>query len=339
MKYITFIFPFLLIITSCVDRLIDDHFDNTPENNFNIFWKEFDRHYSYFDYKNINWDSIYAAYQPRITEQTSDTELFNMFSEIITNLKDGHVELFSPLDTVSYDFLSKRHAPTPNCLSDNATNNYLVGRTSINNTLYYGKIKNKDIGYINIRTFGGEIADYKHIDTILSEFTTTKGIIIDVRMNGGGISTAAPIIASRFADKNRVYGKTRVRNGPDHNDFTRWTDRLISPAAKTYLNPVIVLMNASCFSTAEEFILMMQLFPNVTTMGDTTGGAVGNPIFRELPNGWVFWLSSWQEVDTDMRQIEGNGIYPDIPLWLTVDEYNNNIDKILETAIDRINNE
>lgn len=339
MKFIIFIFPFLLIVTGCVDRLVDDHFDNTPENNFNIFWREFDRQYSFFEYKHIDWDSISAAYQPRITKQTSDTELFNMFSEIITFLRDGHVDLISPLGTASYNFLSNRHTPTPNCLSDNATDNYLAGHTSINNTLYYGKIKNNNIGYIKIRHFSGEFADYNQIDTILAEFNSTKGIIIDIRMNGGGNNVFANIIASRFADKKRTYGKIRVRNGPNHRDFTEWTECFVSPVAKVYLNPVIVLMNANCFSSAEEFILMMRVFPNVTTIGDTTGGGVGNPVFRELPNGWIFRLSTWQEVDADMRQVEGNGIYPDIPLWLTVDEYNNNSDKILETAIDRINNE
>lgn len=78
---------------------------------------------------------------------------------------------------------------------------------------------------------------------------------------------------------------------------------------------------------------MMKAFPHVTLVGDTTGGGGGNPIRRVLPNGWMYRFSRGQEVDPDMLQTENNGVSPDVTVWLTKDQFDNNIDAIFEKAL------
>ncbi len=331
-------FLFCVLIIGC-EKQFDKEFENTPEKNFEIFWKEFDRHYSYFEYKKINWDSLYTIYRPKINNNTNDNELLELLADMSYHLKDGHVTIFSPIGNRAYNHHEDRLSPTLNWIDISTIGKYCENLFSINKTIYYGRIIDKNIGYIYINNFGGEYDDYLQIDNILGNFMDTKGIIIDVRMNGGGTDTYGKIIASRFADEKRLFRKIRYRNGPEHNDFTNWIDDYIAPVDLTYLNPVIVLTNEYCFSSAEDFIQAMKVFPHVTTMGDTTGGGSGNPILRELPNGWTFRLSTWQAVDAEMNNIENKGIYPNISLWLTQEEFDNKIDKILETAIEKIDNE
>ena len=80
----------------------------------------------------------------------------------------------------------------------------------------------------------------------------------------------------------------------------------------------------------------MQVLPSVTIVGDTTGGGVGNPVFRELPNGWTYRLSTETDADAQGRIMEGVGVFPDVPVPTTAADSANGIDRILEKGIDII---
>jgi len=58
-----------------------------------------------------------------------------------------------------------------------------------------------------------------------------------------------------------------------------------------YTDPIALLTNRRTFSAAESFVLAMRTLPQVTIVGDTTGGGSGNPLHRELPNGWGLSVS------------------------------------------------
>ena len=77
MKSYQLIIVLCILFASC-EKQFERGFENTPINNFEIFWNEFDRYYSYFDYKNVDWDSLYTVFKPKITSNTSDNELLNM---------------------------------------------------------------------------------------------------------------------------------------------------------------------------------------------------------------------------------------------------------------------
>ena len=82
----------------------------------------------------------------------------------------------------------------------------------------------------------------------------------------------------------------------------------------------------------------MQVFPNVTIIGDTTGGGLGNPIRRELPNGWVFRLSTMVGATADSYIVDGKGVPPDVTTITTEEDSINGIDRILEKGIEIIEN-
>jgi hypothetical protein len=42
---------------------------------FDRFWSTFDREYSYFEYKQINWDSLRTVFRPRAVAATNTAEL------------------------------------------------------------------------------------------------------------------------------------------------------------------------------------------------------------------------------------------------------------------------
>jgi hypothetical protein len=319
-------------LMSCERLLIQENTTNNPVRNFDVLWSEIDLNYSYFSYKHVDWDSLYAFYRPQINEHTTERELFKILSNLLNPLRDGHVNLYSSFEYYGYNFHDS-NSPTSNCLAEKHLDKYLVEIVKPNNSIKYARIKERNIGYIQISSFSKNSSEYYYIDNILELFQDKSGIIIDVRNNGGGNDRNSKIIANRFTDKKRLYRKKRYRNGPGHDDFTNWEDDYIEPEGVLYQGKIVILINESCFSTTEDFILSFKAIPNTLIIGDSTGGGSGNPIHRELPNGWVYRFSNWQIVNPDMEYHEGIGLPPDSLIWITKTDSINGIDRILETAI------
>jgi C-terminal processing protease CtpA/Prc len=55
-----------------------------------------DRHYSFFNHKAVDWDAVYATYQPQVAEAASETEYFQVIDQMLNELPDGHTGLLAP---------------------------------------------------------------------------------------------------------------------------------------------------------------------------------------------------------------------------------------------------
>jgi carboxyl-terminal processing protease len=314
---------------------------NAPENNFEILWKDFDRYYAQFSLRHIDWDSVYTLYRPQVSLSTSDRQLFNIFSNIVLGINDMHVSLYTPMGDVYRKSVIPASYPSMRLI--NACK-YIQCGAPQNSVFEYRTCQTNDVGYLIIPTFSGQgeglaIADprYLVIDDVLLQWKNLKGIIIDVRWNSGGNTTNAEAVAGRFADQSRVYSYRRQKIGPGKDDYSSWKSTVIEPKGSyQFLKPVVVLTSRATSSSAEMFVMAMQVLPNVTIVGDTTGGGVGNPIFRELPNGWTYRLSTEIEADAQGRIMEGVGVFPDVPLLTTGADSVNGIDRMLEKGIDII---
>ena len=87
-----------------------------------------------------------------------------------------------------------------------------------------------------------------------------KGIIIDVRGNGGGEMYNAQAVANRFADQLRVCFYYRAKIGPGKNDFSSWKSISLEPKGPyQFHKPVVVLTSRASSSAAEFFTAAMQV--------------------------------------------------------------------------------
>ena len=77
----------------CFDSQCHDNRD--PEKNFEFLWKTFHNRYPFFDLRNVDWKKQYETYRPKVTNKTSDDELFDIFCQMLGPLNDGHVELIA----------------------------------------------------------------------------------------------------------------------------------------------------------------------------------------------------------------------------------------------------
>jgi Peptidase family S41/Tricorn protease C1 domain len=323
-------FFFVFSLSSCEKVLISDDPVNTPQNNFNVLWNTINEKYTFFDLKKINWDSVKRVWQPRVVDTTNDVQLFRVMDSMLYALKDGHTNLFGAFNfSRNWDW----YLNYPDNFNANVLErNYLQGLQWYTGPLINRFLDSNRVGYVRYESFSSTISDFS-IDVIVSRFQNTKGLIIDMRDNGGGNSSNVDKFVSRFIDKKTLVWKEAEKSGPGKNDFTSYIDYFIEPAGtRKYLKPVIILTNRRCFSATTLFVTAMRNLPNVRILGDFTGGGGGTPTSSQLPNGWIIRYSGTVTLAPDGLNIEG-GIPPTIRLDIPKADENAGKDTYIDRAI------
>ena len=305
----------------------EDEYDNSSAGNFEALWKLIDEHYCYLDYKGIDWDSIYNVYSPQISDDMGDDALFEVLGNMLAELKDGHVNLYSAWNTARYwDW----YLDYPRNYSEELIEQYLGRGYRIGGGAKY-TIFTDNIGYVSYPDFSAAIGD-GNLDEMLLYLGMCNGLIIDVRNNGGGNLTTSSQLAARFTNERVLTGYIQHKTGPGHSDFSDPEPLYIDPSdGVRWQKPVVVLTNRHSYSATNDFVNAMRCFSQVTLMGDRTGGGGGMPFSSELPNGWGVRFSASPTLDVDGQHIE-DGIDPDIHVDMTNEDKAQGLDTIIEEA-------
>ena len=312
--------------------------DDTPENNMEIFWTDFDWMYAQFDHKGIDWDAVHQRLRAVVGPETSDDALFAALSDAAAQLNDGPIRIYADGRMFESGIVGQTEADDFEL--DIVRRNYLSNeKQSGENNFTFGRLENQ-IGYIHIRQMSGENDDwYNGIDAALSALSGVSGMIVDIRGNLGGEDFDAFQIAGRFAGQKRAAMKTKYRNGPAHDDFGPAKTWYVEPKGpRQFTGPIILLTNIFTMSAAENFTFAMTALPHVTQMGSTTAGACANTLRRELLNGWFYTVPIGFFTDPQGHSVEGIGFVPDEVNYVinTPDDLDAGIDTVLETAMLRL---
>jgi C-terminal processing protease CtpA/Prc len=188
-----------------------------------------------------------------------------------------------------------------------------------------------NVAYLRYESFSSGIGE-TNLDYVIDKFSLCKGLIIDVRENGGGYLSNSDLLTARFVNEKTAVGYIQHKTGKGHTDFSKPFPKYIEPSTRLrYQKPVVVLTNRRCFSATNDFVNAMRYCPNVLILGDTTGGGSGLPFSSELPNGWSVRFSASPMFNADMQPIEF-GIEPDIPVDLLSADIQKGQDTLIETA-------
>lgn len=338
MKHTTMIFGILatvaaLSLSACVD---EEEFDDTPEGNFEALWKIMDEHYCFFDLKaeeyGVDWDEVYANYSVRISSSMTSSQLFEVLGDMLSELRDGHVNLSSSADFARY-WSWKEDYPTN--FSDTLQRIYLGTDYKIASGLEY-TILDDNIGYVYYESFEDGIGE-GNLDEVMLNLMFCNGLILDVRNNGGGELTNAEKLAARFTDEEVLVGYMQHKTGTGHNDFSDMEEQWLEPSSNVrWHKSVCVLTNRSVYSAANEFVKYMKELPNVTIVGDSTGGGAGLPFTNSLPNGWYVRFSACPMYDCRKNSTE-EGIAPDVEVSMTTADFLKGEDTIIERAREILN--
>ena len=317
-----------MLMVACVDT---EERPDTPTGNFEALWHIIDEHYCFFDYKQhvygLDWQEVYNKYKVRVNDNMSETQLFEVLCDMLGELRDGHVNLISSMD---YGRYWAWHEAYPQNYSDTLERRYLGTDYRIAGGMSY-RILDDNIGYIRYASFASPVGE-GNMDDCFSYLALCRGLIIDVRNNGGGELTTAERLAARFVQEKTLVSYMQHKTGTGHSDFSQLEARYLEPSSNLrWHKGVCVLTNRSVFSAANDFAVMMHALPNVKLVGDHTGGGSGMPMSSSLPNGWSVRYSACPIYDKNKQQTEF-GIDPDVSVSLTDDATAAGIDLIIEKA-------
>ncbi len=318
----------LIGLMGCVN---EEEFDNSPQGNLDALWKIIDEHYCFLDYKQqeygLDWQQVHQKYRQQVTGNINNEQLFEVLGNMLSELRDGHVNLSAAHDFARYWQWFENY---PANFSDSLERRYLGTDYRIASGLRY-KVLDDNIGYIRYESFSDGIGS-GNLTEVLNYLLLCRGLIIDIRNNGGGDLTNAEKFAARFTNEKTLVGYIQHKTGPGHHDFSEKEPRYIEPAAALrWQKPVCVLTNRHVFSAANEFTLYMKAMPNVKIVGDRTGGGAGMPFSSSLPNGWVVRFSAVPMYDA-LHQSTEFGIEPDYPVELQFEDVLRGEDTIIEYA-------
>lgn len=182
------------------------------------------------------------------------------------------------------------------------------------------------IGYLRLDGFGGSQDDFL-ISSAMESLSQTRGLLIDLRKNGGGdLSgdrvierlTDQPIIRYKRSERLSDYALSRDPTlfglTPDATGlFAQWHDLMVKPyISHHYDKPVVVLTSPWCFSACDTFSAALKDNHLATFVGESTGGGTGTPLVFDLPESPLSFRYSIIRGQTPAGDfIEGTGTAPD----------------------------
>lgn len=338
-------------------------FPNTPQGNFEAFWTGMSRYYAFWEYDPTNWDALYEKYKDKITDTTSNISLYYIFKAMIAKLIDHHYILSGDLnDTLGF-----------NAAPEAVVNNFLSYHGYLDEAYYTQELfsqldpsdRDQFLGFVygtlagkyqyirfpefNVLSWAGYNPSFvmNMINFMGNPQPYHKGVIIDLRNNGGGNSDEISLLVGSFIKQPLEYGSIKVKTGPNRNDFTPWMPEQVFPSTFGYNPlPIVVLCDQLTGSNGELSTMAFSLLPHCTVVGTRTFGAhaaIAGQDVRKLTFAGTFYLPNGWKVQTgtcvfrfrDGKVYEGKGFPPDVELPFDVNLYlatgrDNQLEKAVE---------
>lgn len=164
-----------------------------------------------------------------------------------------------------------------------------------------------DVGYLRVKTFGF-IDDLDRLDRLINELMDTRGLIIDLRDNGGGYPSVSDGLFGRLVAEDGAPFALVDRQGRVHRHMQARS------RGETYPGEVVVLVNEGTFSAANYFAHRMREDHRGVLLGGRTGGGAASPDRGlMLVDGLWFQVSTYV-VETLSGLNTEDGMAPTIPL-------------------------
>lgn len=193
-------------------------------------------------------------------------------------------------------------------LRGEATLTFEVTREKVNtNPVYSEKLEN-DIGYLEITSFDEGVAeDFKAKYLSLKE-QGIKGLVIDLRDNGGGLVTEALKIVDYIAPKDQTTLITVDKDGKEEISKTK-EDAIIT-------EPIVLLVNSSSASASEIMAGALKDLKCATIVGTKTYGKGVIQQLLTLSNGAGLKITVEEYYTPNKTKINKVGITPDYEILL-----------------------
>lgn len=202
------------------------------------------------------------------------------------------------------------------------------------------RFKGGQIGLIEFDIFTEEAAvDFRR--ALDGRLRDARGLIIDLRNNGGGDSEAMVEIASALLPAGKSLGRFTDRNGRIQSEPHTRAAMLLSPDyIKRFRAPLILLTSERSSSAAEIFAAALKEARRATILGQNTCGcALGLRRRHTLPDGGELHISELDFHTAAGARLEGTGVAPDEIITLDRRDLRARRDRATERALELLTRE
>jgi carboxyl-terminal processing protease len=164
-----------------------------------------------------------------------------------------------------------------------------------------------------------------------------RGVILDLRANGGGDAEAMSDIASTFLGVGTSLGQFTDRAGTSFTISTHLRSLLTpDPLTQTQL-PLTVLTSERTASAAEIFVEALRISGRATIIGSETCGCVLAVRNRHLlPDGGLLDVSELDYQTAQGHRLEGHGLKPDEIVTIERSDLYAGRDRAMELALSKL---
>jgi len=299
---------FLILITaiSCSTKYLN-------MQSFETVWQTVNEKHYNSTFGGVDWKALHDRYKPRIASANDDLEFYKLTNQK-TVVKITYRDEFENI----HESAIKRESRGRGRVISPAMPPAIIE--------FESRRLEHNLGYLKFNHFA-EPVDTKFI-AALNSMRDTRGIIIDLRGNSGGYFSILDTIAKHLLLEKVLLYRYRFRN--------RTVDKVLTPVAEPYSNPVVVLIDEKSMSCSELFAGSMQAVKRVIIVGDRSPGYLLGANWLKLPNGGSFMHTILQPVPSDGKIIEDHGVIPNIEVSLDRNALLDGRDTQLEAAEDYI---
>jgi hypothetical protein len=261
------------------------------------------------------WGKRAAEARERLDQARTPSQLASEVNRVLASFGISHVKLKAPSETTGDKAPGSRQpeeSPVSAPSRDNQTLTWEPG----------------DLAVLKIRSFDDDRYSRQAIEGFVDEIRPrAKGIVLDLRNNGGGAVTAMSHLLGIFLERGTVLGVyvsrdiaaayERTHSIPPATaaEAAEWTDRKFRVrrnAREPLVLPIAVLVSRSSASASEIVAAALRDHANAAILGQPSAGKVLLSVHAKLPHGFELQFPTADYVTSKGVRLEGSPIRPHI---------------------------
>lgn len=205
---------------------------------------------------------------------------------------------------------------------------FVITRSKIVIRSAEGRMLDDGIGYVDINTFGDNTTQElrQTLDELMAQ--NPRGLIIDLRNNGGGYLTTSIEVSSEFIEDGVVLYE-------QFGDGKREEYSAMGNGRATEI-PLVVLINEGSASASEILAGALQDYGRAKLVGMQSFGKGSVQIRQPLSNQGAARVTVAKWLTPDERAIEDVGLTPDVIVEMTQEDFEAELDPQLDAAIETL---
>lgn len=299
-----------LLVASCSQEVV---YQSSNSELFDKTWDFVNEHHFFENRQAAVWDSLHAAYRFRFSEELTPEAIAPIFSQLLTEhgdyhttLKNGSLTVFGQQQSNENAFLYETTAKFHEFKNEQSTPYYNLAQID------------GGITYLMVKDFEQDGFDDKMLASQLKSYSHTGGVIVDLRSCTGGTPQGVSIIKQFFSGDRVVYNE-KFKTGKGRDDISAYQPiQMAGIGTIPATTQVVCITSSNTYSMGNTIAYILSNLPNVTLLGDKTGGGSGFVQTAILPQGWVISYMVTSLADANKVSMV-NGLIPAIELVPSAD--------------------